>query len=46
VTPDEAFDLGYAAGLAQPLSQAQADRCAAILAPYWPMLADGEPRAA
>jgi hypothetical protein len=36
MTPDEAFAIVYAEGLKRPLTQAQADRIAALLAPYWP----------
>lgn len=34
MTPDEAFALGYDQGLREPLTQEQADRVAAILAPW------------
>ena len=46
MTPDEAFDLGYAEGLGDPLDQRRADRVAVILAPHWPALAASEPKAA
>jgi hypothetical protein len=40
-TLDETREAGALTGAAMPpLTQAQADRIAAILAPYWRMLAD------
>lgn len=46
-TLEEIEAAGYAAGLAMPpLTQEQADRTAAILAPYWHLLAAREPQAA
>lgn len=48
MTPDEAFALGYAEGLRRPLTQATADKVAAILAPHWQLMtaAQAAPQAA